>query len=430
MLLPALFPDLSAPSWLTCGISLRHDPLSSLPYQSTPNPGSSFPIGFRSPVGVPCPLSFWGTHGARQSHLPQASSRLPGQSWERWYKPAGHFSSCLLTATRLCPAWKAACFLRVVCSPHFWRRFKPLFLPSDPLVFSGPYWLFRENRNHLMETTSASCQRIFSPDFICTRCPCFLPVLWWRCSSCFQRPPCLLFPSSHPLLLSGDSVFRGSPISLLCLQLLFLSDWPSILAELSTLVLTAPRIRTTPSIWPLATPLQSWRWRHQGPHLLHPVETFCLDITWLPRSILLGWRLLATWHSLSLVLRDATLLVFLFTAQVTLSSWFSASPALNYTYLWGLVLGSFLCHSALFPLVIPSRPWFRFLSLQQWHPAYCNLCPDSTSLSSWPYIHSKSQRQLWLNRANVEGVTSKKKKKKKHNVRVASWVLFGAKSGP
>ena len=243
-------------------------------------------------------------------------------------------------ATRLCPAWKAACFLRVVCVPHFWCRFKLLFLPSDPLVFSGPYWLFRENRNHLTETASASCQRIFSPDFICTRCPCLLPVLWRRCSSCFQRPPCLLFPSSHPLLLSGDSVFRDSPISLLCLQLLFLSDWPSVLAELSSLVLTAPRVRTTPSIWPLATPLQSWRWRHQGPHLLHPVEAFCLDITWLPSSILLGWRLLATWHSLSLVLRDATLLVFLFTAQVTLSSWFSASPALNYTYLASLGFGS------------------------------------------------------------------------------------------
>ena len=72
---------------------------------------------------------------------------------------------------------------------------------------------------------------------------------------------------------------------------------------------------------------------------------------------------------------------------------------------------------ALFSVTLHSSPW--------WFPpghdfAFCLYSSDTPPtaiyvqtprLSSWPYIHSKSQRQLWLNRANVEGVTSKKKKK-------------------
>ena len=154
---------------------------------------------------------------------------------------------------------------------------------------------------------------------------------------------------------------------------------------------------------------------------------FGLGLTWLPSSIFL----LTPWHSFPLVLRDATLLIFLFTTQVALSSCFSASLALNYKCLASLGFGSGLSrHSAHFPLVIRSRPSFHVLSLRQWQPACSNLSPDSTSLSSrplWTYSlqTSEATQTRWV---NVEGVNSKKKKE--HNVRVASWVLFGAKSGP
>ena len=164
MLPPQLFPDLSAPSGSLPGSStwslFSSSLLSSLPLLVNSESWiqlSNPPL--RCTLRVLCSLSFWDTHGGKQLHLLQAYSRLPRQSWERWCNLAEHFNSCFfLPQSGSALPGNPLCFLRAVCFPHFWQHhLKSLFLPSNLLVFSGPYWLFRENRNHLMETTSTSC---------------------------------------------------------------------------------------------------------------------------------------------------------------------------------------------------------------------------------------------------------------------------------